>query len=69
MIEKAPRTENEMTYEEALLYCQFLEYDGHSDWRLPTEEEYHESDICTSWHVGTWWSNRRNWLVTPVRTI
>ena len=26
--------------DEAVLYCQFLEYDGHNDWRLPTMREW-----------------------------
>jgi hypothetical protein len=36
----APKTKNAMTYDEAILYCQFLEYNGYSDWRLPTRAEY-----------------------------
>jgi hypothetical protein len=36
MIELAPITQNKMTYEEAILYCQFCNHDGYTDWRLPT---------------------------------
>lgn len=40
MIELAPRSKNEMTYAEAVMYCVFLDYNGHTDWRLPTRAEY-----------------------------
>ena len=29
-----------MTWPDARLYCQFLEIDGYSDWRMPTHEEW-----------------------------
>lgn len=37
MIEYAPPLTNQtMGYYQAELYCQFLEYNGHQDWILPT---------------------------------
>ena len=42
MIEFAPTTANMITYDEAVLYCFFCNYNGHTDWRLPTEYEYSE---------------------------
>lgn len=43
-IEIAPHSEKPMTYNEAVLYCAFCRHNGHSDWRLPTRDEY-ESDL------------------------
>jgi hypothetical protein len=40
MIEFAPRSVDIMTYQEAVLYCLFLEYGGHKDWQLPTLEDF-----------------------------
>jgi hypothetical protein len=28
-----------MSYDEAILYCRFLDYNGHRDWRMPTIPE------------------------------
>lgn len=63
MIEVGKKSEFEMSYEEAILYCFCLG----NGWRLPTEEEY-----CTvavghnSWHVGR---GSSSWHVTPVRDL
>lgn len=40
MIERAPMSEKRMTYDDAVLYCQFLEYNDHRDWRMPTRSEW-----------------------------
>lgn len=38
--EAAPKeTETHTSWDEAKLYCAFLEVDGKNDWRLPTNEE------------------------------
>lgn len=34
-------TQNSITYDEAKTYCQDLEVDGFTDWRLPTLREYY----------------------------
>lgn len=77
MIELAPNPENKMTYEEALLYCQFLKYNGHSDWRMPTRSEYRTITKLAGWYTDNgqstqsdeypWNSVREIWTVTPVR--
>lgn len=72
MIELAPILENEMTYNEAILYCQFLEYKGYSDWRLPTKDEYFaEDEIVTGcWNTG-WYNDAMigSRTVCPVRDV
>ena len=71
MIEIAPKSLKRMAYDEAILYCQFLDYDGHTDWRLPTEKEYHSNSSITpiSWHIGDPSGGHRKWHVTPVRDV
>jgi hypothetical protein len=67
MIEKAPPSKV-MSYEEAILYCQFLEYNGHRDWRMPTSSEYLDTTGLSGWFVDRKGGfNTRN--VTPVRTV
>ena len=77
MIEFAPGSEREMTYDDAILYCQFLEYNGHRDWRLPTRQEY-EADIANGSAMAWRWFTNRNidhsaafttYWVLPVRDI
>jgi hypothetical protein len=49
MIEAAPITAIDMTYEEALLYCQFCDHGGHNDWRMPTNDEYARLQLNGNW--------------------
>lgn len=72
-VEIAPETENLMTYDDALLYCQFLEYDGYRDWRMPTEEEWINLDHI---QLMSWWRDDVNikndgifLSVVPVRDV
>jgi hypothetical protein len=66
MLEFAPQSANTMRYEEALLYCSFLDYNEHNDWRLPTYIEWsHHADIGWVWYVGCNWDVQA--LVRPVR--
>jgi hypothetical protein len=67
MIEIAPTSTKQMTYDEAVLYCYFLEYEGHNDWRLPTLHEYYNHVAITSWHNGQPVSQVLR--VTPVRDV
>jgi hypothetical protein len=67
MIEIAPSTENWMTYDNAVLYCQFLEYNEHKDWRLPTELEAEEYELCACWTQSD--RTTFHWYVVPVRTV
>jgi hypothetical protein len=55
MLEIAPVSPTAMSYDDALLYCQFLEHDGYRDWRMPTAEEYDQFIIggrMIAWYVG-----------------
>jgi hypothetical protein len=40
IIQAAPQSVNKMTYTEAVLYCQFCNYNGYMDWRMPTMDEW-----------------------------
>ncbi len=68
MLEYAPKIEKDMSYDQALLHCLTLDYNGHYDWRLPTYREYETSDIKMSW-----FENRIPdtilWFCQPVRDI
>ena len=69
MIALAPRSEYRMTYEEAILYCQFLEYDGHRDWRIATSEEY-STQLTTGWYLNDpVQQTNYSYYVIPVRDI
>jgi hypothetical protein len=53
MIDIAIPSKNAMTYEEAVLYCQFLKHKGFTDWRFPTYEEYLTyPKIADCWYEG-----------------
>lgn len=65
-IEKAPGSMVFMSYEEAVLYCRFLEYNDHKDWRLPTEEEYAHHNLY-GWYLNDPASGM--WSVLAVRDI
>lgn len=72
MIEIAPVSENEVTYSEAVMYCQFLEYNGHRDWRMPTHDEF----MATIALGGSWYNtfndsypNTHKQIVIPVRDV
>ena len=73
MIEYAPVSRVFMSYEEAVLYCQFLEYRGHRDWRLPTEDEYRNITTLAGWYFDRvdWIKSKspRTMVVSPVRTV
>jgi|694.fasta_scaffold00172_67 hypothetical protein len=75
MLEYAPVFNNYLYHDEAILYCQFLEYNGHRDWRIPTTEEYHywqmyvdQVRTARCWHTGMlipWLA----YYVLPVRDV
>ena len=51
MIELAPRTNFDMSFDDAFVYCITLYYNGYSDWRLPTHFEYCAThNLIMSWH-------------------
>ena len=70
MIEIVEELSELMTYNNAILYCQFLEYRGHNDWRMPTKEE------CDDYHIISWCRtiiqfdrDDGDWAIVPVRDI
>ena len=73
MFEVAPKSKRTMTYDEAVLYCLFCNHNGHSDWRLPTQEEFSHANILDSmvWCDGDYWQFIKftSWYVVPVRDV
>ena len=72
MIVIAPMSEKAMTYANALLYCQFFEYNGCMDWRLPTKQEWFEHDRLCGWYEGRqihFSADDHLSPVTPVRDV
>lgn len=68
----APTSSNNMSYEEAMLYCTFCDYGGYTDWRMPTREEYlvmKSRGVTLGWYVNRTTRLYPGWDVTPVRTI
>lgn len=68
MIEFAPKSKHMITYEEAILYCQFLNYNGHRDWRMPTYDELDHHMTLSSWWVDDP-TSCATWYATPVRDV
>lgn len=70
MIELAPTSSNNMTYEEALLYCSFCDHNGNTDWRMPTRDEYDVDTTIYGWTVSEndLMGPIKMW-VTPVRDV
>ena len=64
-IESAPPS-GDMSYEEAVLYCTFCRHNGHSDWRMPTRDEYSEMGI-SGWYLDD--HDLDEWPALPVRDI
>lgn len=50
VLEFAPVYYKKMTLDEKKLYCQFLDHNGHRDWRLPTDDEWDNHPELRSWH-------------------
>jgi hypothetical protein len=71
MIVEAPVLQRWLSYDEALLYCQFCNHDGYADWRIPTFSEWlNEMTDLNAWHqgrmIGAWGAT---WFVVPVRDV
>jgi hypothetical protein len=64
-VEHGPRSENKMTYDEAIMYCFWFTYNGKKGWRLPT---FHEFLDGNSWYKDAE-ITKRKWYVKPVRDI
>lgn len=73
MIQLAPKSKNTMTYSAAILYCQFLDYGGHRDWRIPTYNEFVLAPSLTDcWFTCDQFldeSTGNEWRVIPVRDV
>jgi hypothetical protein len=70
-IQFAYKSKNLLTYDEALIYCQFFEHNGFRDWRMPTKQECLRKNL-TGWYLGRYsahLSSNRTWWVCPVRTL
>lgn len=68
MIAIAPKCKKLLSYDDAILYCQFLNYNGYTDWRLPTFAE------CKEYSLGYdhWWQvdmKFRPGLLAPVNPV
>lgn len=66
-IDKAPISKLRMTYDEAVMYCLFLMYDGRTDWRLPTANEI-DGHAMFVWIQDDDTNRSLKWHVQPVRT-
>jgi hypothetical protein len=69
MIELAPISEKKMTYSDAILYCRFCTYNGYTDWRMATPEEYSMSGNIFGWYESTSWRPLDKWTIQPVRDV
>ena len=67
MVEYAPTSAKHMTYEEALLYCAFCNYNEHTDWRIPTRDERDVHVIGWGWYLDS--QSEYKQPTTPVRDI
>lgn len=65
MIEFAPISEYDMTYEEAVIYCRFCDHNGYKDWRMPTYEELKQHDMLYCWYLNDF--DSESFEVIPVR--
>ena len=67
-IEIAEVSDKNFTYDEAVIYCFFLEINGKKGWRLPTKQEYNSSNNIWGWYQD---DERQHLLtlyrITPVR--
>jgi hypothetical protein len=68
MIAVAPESYDVMTYDEAVLYCQFCNYDGHTNWRIPTYNEYLATPQIFGWYKEDE-DDGDIWTVCPVRDV
>ena len=69
-IEIAEVSDKNFTYEEAVMYCFFLEIDGKKGWRLPTEHEYNAYTNIWGWYQDDERQHLLNlYRITPVRDI
>ena len=69
-IEIAEVSDKNFTYDEAVIYCFFLQIDGKKGWRLPTEREYNSYNNIWGWYQDDERNkNLHHFRITPVRDI
>jgi len=66
-IEIAPTSENLLTYDEAMMYCFVLSFNGKDGWRMPTYMEFIVYELGLTWHLHS--PYRGPYKVTPVRDL
>lgn len=66
MIQTAPISKKQMTYDEALLYCRFCTYNGYTDWRIPNSDDL-KLISHSSWYEGMVHHPLSVWTIQPVR--
>lgn len=74
MIQLGFLSKNEMTYDEAVVYCFFYNQKGSTGWRMPTEEETYD---LYDGDEGIWYEHDDQveyydgdcWFALPVRDV
>jgi hypothetical protein len=72
MLEWGIKSDNRMSYDDAVLYCAFCTYGCYNDWRLLTKPEYDDADLYQSdvWYLDDALKDDSDgWYVVPVRDI
>lgn len=72
MIQYGIPLEKYVSYDTAFLYCLTLDYNGHKDWRLPTDLEQQDySDANTFWYQDDTLmdDDDEHWDAIPVRDV
>jgi hypothetical protein len=69
VIEWAPQSIDIMSYNDAILYCVFLDYNDHRDWRIPTLQDFR----CAGMDPFIYWLDGDTFIgnayVKPVRYL
>ena len=66
-IEIAPTSENLLTYDEAMMYCFVLSFNGKDGWRMPTDREFQNNCRIRGWYLNE--QCPEPLPVTPVRDL
>jgi hypothetical protein len=68
-IEIAPKSDSQMSYNDAILYCFSLNIDGKIGWRMPTLDEYLGTSAMGWYLYDTCRFSGDLYPVTPVREL
>ncbi len=69
MIYVAPTSNNKLTYDDAILYCQFCNHGGYNDWHMPDEDEWLDIEFSSWFCNDPSARSDQHRPVTPVRTV